>query len=85
MIEYNWTKEYRNDIPSFFTPDPVEGYIYYFNEPDNIYFENNMHIYKNTDKYSNFDYCMDIDGVLYESDDLSKLEAILWNWCQNTK
>jgi len=73
----DWIKEYRADIQSCYGDDPVEGYIYHFGEPDTEWFENNLHIYKNT-HFPHGEWYLCIGNQEWESDDLEELESILW-------
>jgi hypothetical protein len=84
----NWIKEYRDDIPSAFADENAQGYIYHFGTVDTGWFENNLHIYKNRNLPNSQIECeffVDIDGDYYESNNIAELEAILWDWAQNTK
>jgi hypothetical protein len=79
MTKRMWVKQYRNDIPSAYGDSPVEGYIYHFGDVDDKWFENNLHIYKNT-HYINGKWYLCIGNMEWESNDLAELENILWDY-----
>jgi hypothetical protein len=77
MTKNMWIKQYRNDIPSCYGDSPVEGYIYHFGFVDDQWFENNLHIYKNT-HFPHGEWYLCIGNQEWVSDDLAELENRLW-------